>query len=338
MKIGRPFSVIFVSAVMVLAVGFIIVTTDRRVNREEAWIRAILAGDTASIGTLITQGIDVNRPIEYEIGDRTHVSFPILEVSKRGDGPSLDALLVASASTDKLDEFNQDAVMLLVLSKNAKALERMLKEEVSLSHRNTAGFSALHLAALEGNSEMCRLLLEHGADPNIEGASGNRPLHMAASRCRFDVAEMLVGRGANVNTENESGVTAFMEACGQSCVSIASFLQKTHVDPFKSNASGSLTPLYYAAGSLKGSQGVKWLIELGADVNECVRNGEAALNVAMKYGDMKTIQTLVDAGGVVHGNDQQIIEVYAVARDRPDIDQEKIGRVIRRLQSEEDRN
>ena len=124
------------------------------------------------------------------------------------------------------------------------------------------GRTALYTAATEGETEIVKLLLQEGADPNVGDHDGLvTPLYMVAMENRGgfektnEIIKLLVDGGADMDT-----------ACTYS----------------------NITPLMWVAGN-GNIEGVRYLVEKGADINIKDEDGQTALGYAIKARDNTVI-------------------------------------------------
>ena len=120
----------------------------------------------------------------------------------------------------------------------------------------------LHWAAKTGDVHRLSSLLSGGADVNARDENGWTALHWAVQNGHRQVAQLLISGGAYVNAESKQGST----------------------------------PLFLAMG--EGNEDLlAMLIANGADVNAlCGKNHEYPLHFAVRNGQRKTAELLIDAG------------------------------------------
>ena len=198
------------------------------------------------------------------------------------------------------------------------------------------GSTALMIAVANAHFELASKLLNAGADPNDgvqgwtalhlitdvrkPGAGSNDPAPPGSgSMDSLELVRRLVAHGANVNARtarnrnigltslNTEGATPFLLACRTADVALMRLLISFGADP-KIPAIEKTTPLMVAAGVGTRSPGedagtepealaaVKFLLELGADLNAVDERGETVMHgVAYKHFPA-VAQYLIDQG------------------------------------------
>jgi ankyrin repeat protein len=198
------------------------------------------------------------------------------------------------------------------------------------------GTTNLILAIMNRHYELAGYLLDRGADPNkgpgftaLHELSWTRrlnakfgPLNPEATGTldSLDLAKKLIDKGVNVNAQmtksfgdgyrnrmNRVGATAFMLSAKLVDVPMMKLLVSKGADIHITNADGD-SPLMLAAGvailnpnedagtEAETIEAVKYLLDLGIDVNALNNNKETALHGASYRGFNSVTQLLVDRG------------------------------------------
>lgn len=184
----------------------------------------------------------------------------------------------------------------------------LLAKGADVKVRDESGAGALQLAALAGDEESVNLLLNAGADAKAADRDGNTPLFTALEKCSAGAARALIARGADVNAKlTSAGAVKFgpIQLIGISPLHIASpycdssitrIMIAAHASPNVADIRG-MTPLMLSVSTESGNPAkVKALLEAGADVGAKDRNGETALDWALKYGETDAAAALRAAG------------------------------------------
>jgi hypothetical protein len=118
-------------------------------------------------------------------------------------------------------------------------------------------------AIMKNDAQAVRKLLAEGADPNQGQFFGQTPLVLAINNSNVPVVRELLQRGADVKATDQHGSTTLMRAVASETPDMALIAD---------------------------------LIQRGVDPNVQNKLGETALSMAVKRGDMKTVERLKAAG------------------------------------------
>lgn len=148
-------------------------------------------------------------------------------------------------------------------------------------------------AAQGGYEKTVKVLLEKGADPDVRGFAGKTALFSAVERGYGDVVNLLLDHHADPNIRSTAGESPLMEAAKAGNVQIVRALVAHHADldaregdeglpgTVDVSAGTGMTPLMMAV--VGGHRDVvSVLLDAGADTAIRNRNGETALDEAMK--------------------------------------------------------
>ncbi|XP_043543760.1 transient receptor potential cation channel, subfamily N, member 1 [Chiloscyllium plagiosum] len=139
-----------------------------------------------------------------------------------------------------------------------------LKKGVPLHMPNKSGAVCLHAAARKGHTAVVKALLQKGAHVDAKTKECYTALHIAVQHCKPMVVQTLLGFGAQVQLKGGKALE---------------------------------TPLHIAARVKDGEKVAEILLKSGADVNADQENGETAMHVAARHGNLKMIQALIEEGG-----------------------------------------
>lgn len=227
------------------------------------------ASDEAKVHLLVEHGAKVN--VRTKLG-RTPL---MIAAACSGCSALVRYLLAKGADVQARDEQGADALESAALAGDAKSVELLLAAGADAKALNKAGVNALMRALQNCEAAAAQSLLAHGASVNAKVTDAGTvkfgpiqlldmgPLSTAAPYCNQDLAHMLTSAGADANSSDIRGLTPLM-------LSVATEV----ATPAK----------------------VRSLIAAGAEVNAKDRNGETALDWAMKYGNPEVIAALQAAG------------------------------------------
>ena len=211
-------------------------------------------------------------------------------------------------------KLTSDSLATLLLRKNDwhdREGVRLLLEHGADPNRLTRwGNAALHHALRRDNDlQIIELLLDHGADPNLSSHGGSAAA-MAAREGRGDVLESFARRGLPVVLE---GLDRLLAACARN--------DADQVRVVVANETGLVEQLRQHAGKLLGefagvgnTEGVRHLLDLGADVAAVDEEGDGywgiakkstALHVAAWRARHDTVKLLLARGAPVDAQDSR---------------------------------
>jgi ankyrin repeat protein len=180
---------------------------------------------------------------------------------------------------------------------------------------NKEGMPPLACAARAGQISTLNLLLEAGANVNQRSFDRSTPLFYALAQPNVDVVEALLEKGANPHAGNQRGECPFYKAVECNHPSVSLFLERG-VEPDDQSVPSGDGYLFAAARS--GCLPVlDKLLEDGADVNQVSGTGVSALNYAIHYDHLDTVQFLIEHEADVNmGDRRQWTPLHLAVRNR----------------------
>ncbi|RWA07916.1 hypothetical protein EKO27_g7183 [Xylaria grammica] len=219
---------------------------------------------------------------------------------------SRDDLLETSLPYE-LDENGGVEVLSITLLALAAALgktsivEYLLEQNANVDSRDPKyGETALHLASRNGHKEVVDLLLSRLAAVNLEGRDGLSPLHLAARYARTDIAASLLDAKANLSQRDNDRNTPFIMASLYGQLEALKFLwERGSKDQLNEANLYSNGPLHLACYNNRPNT-VKWLLSVGAAVDQPGANGKSPLILACQNGHVEVIEMLLSHGADLH--------------------------------------
>jgi ankyrin repeat protein len=231
---------------------------------------------------------------------------PLVFAAREGDLATARLLLDAGADVNQATQFGFTALLTATQNRHYELGKFLLERGADPNLTNKGGWSPLYIATdnrnIEGGDYPTRrpdmdhmayidLLLEAGADPNTRMRSstetrtvfthqwlyenGATPFLRAAQSGDLELMRRLIERGADPSLNTDEGVTPLMVASGI----------------------GWVEGVTYEWSPAQTLEVVKWLIELGLDVNaRDTSEGRTALMGAAHKGRTDVIEVLVTAG------------------------------------------
>jgi ankyrin len=266
---------------------------------------AVMNGKTAVLRSLLQQKADVNAP---QVDGTTALHWAV-----RADNlETADLLLRAGAKISATNREGSTPIQLAAMNGSAAMIDRLLKAGADANATlSSSGDTPLMLAARSGKPDAVKVLLDNGAKINATETWGDTTALMwAVAEGNHAVVRMLIDRGADVNARSKfvpsatgrgfEGATPVPVLANQSA---------------QENASGSLTPLMFAAreGDLESA---RMLVAAGADINTRGGDGKDALGLAIFNGGYDVASFLIDNRANVNQADAQRFTPLFWAVDR----------------------
>lgn len=223
--------------------------------------KALAGGDPGEVKALVDLGADLH----YE--------------RKEGYGAVLDAI------------HGRDVVRDLRL---LDLLRFLIEQGVDLNRTSTYGESALRVLSRLGRFDAVRLLLEAGAD---EGQLEWTPLIKAVALGTVEDVRRLVDSGAVLEGRDRWSRTAWLVAVQCGDLRKAAFLAERKADLTAVGRCG-VPALFYAIQGHHPAM-LRWLLELGFDVEQTDEFGRTALHEAVEVGFDEGVEILLGAGARV---------------------------------------
>jgi ankyrin len=272
-------------------------------------------------------------------------SSDVADAVMRGKKDVLRSLLQQKADVNAPQIDGTTALHWAVRADDLETADLLLKAGAKVASANREGATPMQLAALNGSARMIERLVKAGADPNTPlSSSGDTPLMMASKAGKVDAVKVLLDSGAKVDARETWGdTTALMWAVAESNHAVVRMLIDRGADvnvrskfvpsatgrgfegatpvaaranqSIEENASGSLTPLMFAAreGDLESA---RMLVAAGAEINVRGGDGKDALGLAIFNGGYDVASFLVDNHANVNQADAQRFTPLFWAVDR----------------------
>ncbi len=168
-------------------------------------------------------------------------------------------------------------------------IRSLLRKGENPNARDHQGCTVLHYMASRSDSYLVGWLLEAGADPNARDNDTETVLMWAAAEGRANIVRMLIKAGADVNAITNLDGTALRWA-------VKSGDNETVRILLDAGANVNAPIVLIQAVYLGYTQIVRWLLELGADVNDTDSEGETALMIVQEKGYNEFAQILKEFG------------------------------------------
>lgn len=166
----------------------------------------------------------------------------------------------------------------------------------------------LYMALQRGDIDQLERHIYWGSDIQALTPDGLRPLHIAATKGNVVMAKQLLKHGADVNALDSEGVTALQHAILTGRTQVADVLLANGATL---NADRLL--LLAAAQGTSDRDVIRYLVKHGADINRRDSNGDTALLLAVRDGNLRLARHLIDQGADVNASDRDGRTVLSLA-------------------------
>ncbi|XP_033121320.1 serine/threonine-protein phosphatase 6 regulatory ankyrin repeat subunit C-like isoform X2 [Anneissia japonica] len=170
------------------------------------------------------------------------------------------------------------------------------KFKASVAARTKDGSTLMHIASQCGHPETALMFLKKGVPLHMPNKSGAVCLHAAAKRGHTAVVKSLLQKGAMVDARTKENYTALHVAVQHCKPLVVQTLLGYGAQVQLQGGTAMETPLHIAARIKEGEKVAEMLLKSGADVNAVMANGETAMHIAARFGQLKMIQALLEEG------------------------------------------
>ncbi|XP_043922219.1 serine/threonine-protein phosphatase 6 regulatory ankyrin repeat subunit A-like [Protopterus annectens] len=223
---------------------------------------------------------------------------PLHIAAWEGDELLLKFFYQCKANPNIVDKFDRSPLHIAAERGHTNVVEILTdKFRSNVLARTKDGSTLMHIASQYGHPETALAFLKKGVPLHMPNKSGAVCLHAAAKGGHTAVVKALLQKGAHVDAKTKDNYTALhisVQHCKplvvQTLLGFGAQLQ------LKGGKAGE-TPLHIAARIAEGEKVAEMLLKSGADVNLEQENGETAMHIAARYGNLKMIQSLIEEGG-----------------------------------------
>lgn len=174
----------------------------------------------------------------------------------------------------------------------AEFLVDKLKANVNL--RTKDGSTLMHIASQAGHPDTALVFLKKGVPLHMPNKDGAVCLHAAARKGHVGVVKALLSKGASVDTKTKDQYTALHIAVKHCKPQVVQILLGYGANVQLRGGKSEETPLHIAARIKEGDKVAEMLIKSGADANAASDNGETAVHVAARSGNLRTLKLLIN--------------------------------------------
>ncbi len=271
---------------------------------EQALGKLLLSNDLAAIEARLKSGLPLGSIAAYNSKSDGLYRCRLLELAIRTNEnpakmpitPLMDLLLRYGADID--EAFNQDKTvtpLIWAIKYRLPSMAAALLERGADPNHTVLGLATPLFGAVGANNiAMTRLLLEHGGDPNIPNQAGETPIFLARGS---DMIGLLVKHGARLDLKTKQGSTLIDLAMTRDNAALVNLLLKNGAE-LSLEAINKTHGLHHLAttGDLAL---VKRCVELGADINEIVQEGNVLYWANYRSDNTAMMEYLIGKGAVI---------------------------------------
>ncbi|KID73635.1 Ankyrin-2 [Metarhizium brunneum] len=295
----------------------------------------------ASLGHVqVMEKLLAARTEDYHLCDENKDQLNVLFVAvQKGHTRIVEMLLGVPIHPKKLRGVRESPLAMAAenLKKGRDMLRLFHERGWNINWRPEASIActALHAAASVGNAPVVEYLLEKGAEHDVQDFMGRQPLHLALEGGDADVVKMLLSQGADIDARDEQNVSPLLLIANRKDTKMLEMVLERHpgVDIGSKQLPTKRTVLQECCFN---PEATKLLLERGANATtrsdsnvvhagfqpDCTGDdGGSILIAAAFYGQLATVQLLVERGANVNAADKKGTAAihHAAMRDTPEM-------------------
>ncbi|XP_070555789.1 serine/threonine-protein phosphatase 6 regulatory ankyrin repeat subunit B-like isoform X2 [Ptychodera flava] len=215
-----------------------------------------------------------------------------------GDEATLKYFYQLKANPNIYDKLDRSPLHIAAERGHTNVVEILVdKFKASVLARTKDGSTLMHIASQCGHPETAMMFLKKGVPLHMPNKAGAVCLHAAAKRGHNAVVKALLHKGAFVDAKTKDNYTALHIAVQYCKPLVVQTLLGYGAQVQLNGGRIGETPLHIAARIKEGEKVAEMLLKSGADVNAAQENGESAMHIAARHGQLKMMQALLEEGG-----------------------------------------
>ncbi|XP_050400941.2 ankyrin-1 [Patella vulgata] len=238
--------------------------------------------------------IDYGTPIDLQNADgQTALHLSAWE----GDEAMVKYLYNLRANPNVTDKFDRVPLHIAAERGHSHIVELLVdKFKTSVAARTKDGSTLMHIASQFGHPDTALTFLKKGVPLHMPNKSGAVCLHAAAMKGHTSVVKALLQKGALVDSKTKDGLTALHLAIEYCKPQVVQTLLGYGAAVELKGGQAMETPLHIAARTQEAEKCAEMLLKSGADVNATRDNGETALHIASRHGQLGMIKVFLEEG------------------------------------------
>lgn len=258
--------------------------------------------------------------------------------AKAGDSEVVEFLINNGVDVNAVNSFGNTPILMVTPGdeRMRKVVDLLIREGANVAHKNHRGINALILFRKKFmlrskkwfGREVCRGL-RHLDISDIEMATLLReakwPIRCAVWTRKPSVTDLMIKMGEDVNATDTEGLSALLEAAAiRDCAHVALLISRGANISQKTSRWGNALSIAVMSG-IKGSSNLEimsMLMDRGLNPNEFIQHAEydaeSPFQLALIYGNRRTVEFLVERGGDLEYIDSQGRAALHLAACNPD--------------------
>ena len=242
---------------------------------------ATIDGHTGVVDYIIRQKTSV-RTVDILSAQDISGGTPLHEAVRYGRVDIARLLLENGANANAMDSIGKTPILLIIPEPAQQEMyPLLLKHGANANQKDMYGDTALHVAAL-GNAPVntLSLLMSNGASLNERNKEGVTPLALAIESRHPAQVRFFAQNGADVYAEDMEGNTPLTKALdSENADMLKTLIDRDNV---ASTDSSGNTALHIAIRRDAPIEYIRYLIDVGADVNARNKNGDSSLFITVQ--------------------------------------------------------
>ncbi|KAK7093789.1 E3 ubiquitin-protein ligase MIB2-like [Littorina saxatilis] len=237
-----------------------------------------------------------------------HGITALIYASLRGRRRCAEVLMDLGADVNRStsDDPHKTPMSAVLEGKSEEMAELLLSRGADTTVRNGVGHTLAHLATIRNKPVVLQALAKHGADMNALDDEMNTPLHLAIEMRRHQIMEVLVALPqVDIHIPNKRGFDMIQLCSYRDRPTALVKLLARDSSGIDRLCSGHSTALHIAAINDHVECVRLLVIEASADVNgKQVPNSQTALHIAGHGAKIQTVEALLELGADVNACDK----------------------------------
>ena len=241
----------------------------------------------------------IGSAVWVQMGRISHGYTSLILSASRGHEHIVSLLLQNGANTNAKDSTGRSAEQIALQYGYMAVVHTFLVHEADAVERYRDGSSSLQLAASLNRLDLVKELRRRGADLNRRSDDGWTALHCAATYGLLDMVRILCSEAQNdtLSAKDNRGWTPLHVASRNSSAEVCKYLIDMGADINDATSEG-FTPLMLACCA-KSLDKVKLLLARRSDIGLRAERGLTALHHAAEYGKLAIVVALLEGGACV---------------------------------------